>query len=339
MAEPHGAGLILRGSLLLAAVFISVGLGGCAFLDFGSGQGIERKVDKVVWELRDNYVRLERQDVLKGKTLPPNAHPVNILADRLKTALAKIQVKHSNKDRPAPLFSEWELDQLSSHISAGLAEARPNQDVTFAIVGWHKGGLGGLKQPTVTTGRVFYQGGQLNLILGEAQRATETGENLTRQAQADRRLDPYVPGMRGFTKRHDWVLVTEPGSGIHRPPGTNRSDWVVLSPRALTAAPTAVSARGGAPAAAASEVELLRRELEQLRREVRGGAGAPGYSYPSTAPAQPAQTYSPAPTAQVPGTADPNARQRLIVLDDLRNRGLISDEEYQVKRQRILSGF
>jgi hypothetical protein len=327
---------------LLLVVSLSAGLGGCSVFDFGSGgEGVEQKVDKLIWRNRDSYVRLERQDVRKGRAVPPNAHPVNISPDRLENGLAKIEIKRSKKEGPIPLFTEWELESLSKHVSAGLAQARPDQDVTFSIVGWPKGERLGLKEPKLTTGRVFYQGGQLNLIFGEAHREANDQDWPIREHESDRRLDPYVPGMRSFTKRHEWELMAEPGSGIHRPLGVKRTDWLVFAPQALAAPPTAVSARGGAPAAAASEVDQLRQELQQLRREMQSGRSAPGGYYPPAAPAQPAQTYAPPPPpqAQPPGGAGGSVQQRLLVLEDLWRRGLISDEEYETKRQKILGGF
>ncbi|HSI48812.1 MAG TPA: SHOCT domain-containing protein [Ideonella sp.] len=62
-------------------------------------------------------------------------------------------------------------------------------------------------------------------------------------------------------------------------------------------------------------------------------AVAPAAAVPSTAPAAAA---SPAPRAREAVSAD-EAEQRLLTLKRLRERGLISEEEYQQKRKEILS--
>jgi hypothetical protein len=333
------------GPLMVAAAY--AGLAGCSLVGLG-GDGIEQKVHKVVWRSRDSYVRLESPDALKGATVPPNAHPVSLDPGRLSNALQKIRIQKPEKKGSVPLFSEWELEQLSTNLSDALAEARPDHDVTFAIVGWHKDFLG-LKQPKVTTGRVFYQGGQINMIFGDAQRDAKDQEWITKETEADRRLDPYVPGMRSFTKRHSWKLVAEPGSGIYSAPGIKRSDWIVLAAQAFTVPPAAAAAGGtGAPQGAASgtDVQQLRQEVERLRQDLQRVQGqVPGTYQP---PGGPVPGYSP-PAAQVPATAAPppvqgpgptgSVQQRLIVLEDLRNKGLISEQEYQARRNQILSGF
>ena len=325
------------GRLTVAAVFI--GLAGCSL----TGEGIEQKVQKVVWKSRDSYVRLESPDALKGTVVAPNAHPVSIGRSQLYNALKKISLQEPKKKGSVPLFSEWELDALSINLADALSQARPDQDVTFAIVGWHKSTLG-LKQAKVTTGRVFYQGGKLNIIFGEAQRTAKNEDWVMKKGEGDRRIDPYVPGMRSFTKRHAWRLMTAPGSGIYHLPGVKRGDWIVIAASAFAAppAPTYATTGGGA---GASEVQQLRQEVDQLRRDLQGSRGSGQYP-PATyqapqAPAAPAyQPPAPSPptAAQTPGLSA-SMQQRLMVLDDLRSRGLISDQEYETKRNQILSGL
>ena len=48
-----------------------------------------------------------------------------------------------------------------------LSQAGPNEDVTFVVVGQRKAVYGLAKQRKVTTGRVFYREGKLNIIFGK----------------------------------------------------------------------------------------------------------------------------------------------------------------------------
>lgn len=329
--------------------------------------------EKEIWTMRDMYVRLEAQDKFKGAAPPPNQHPINIAPEQLYNALSQITIKTTEEYGYVPLLSEFELGVLSKNLAAALAEATPAQDVTFATVGWHKGeGFIPTSVEKVTTGRVFFQNGQVNLIIGDAHRPINSGDNFatSHASSADRRLDPFVPGMRGFTQRHKWKLAAEPKSGVYSAPGGKRSDWLVFSAQALSAPPPAVPGRPGAPSAAeqaryealSKQVQQLQQQLQQLQQG-RGAApaatypaqpAAPGYQPPGQpAPAYPAQPAypgypgyqvpaypQPAP-AQVPGespSGGTSIQQRLLVLDDLKNKGLISDDEYQQRRNQILSG-
>lgn len=360
------------------ALFMTVATAGCSL--FGSegksAESVEQKIDKDVWHMRDMFVRLEAQDKAKGATVAPNQHPVNITQEQLYNALSQITIWVNEKLGYQPLFTEFELGVLGKNVSAGLAEARPDQDVTFAVVGWHKGaGVFSMSQQELTTGRIFYQNGQINLIVGTAHRPVEEGENYaTRSAQTgDRRLDPFVPGMRGFTQQHNWRLAAAPGSGVYSAPGGQRTDWLVFSAQSLAATPPAAPGRPADNAAEQARYEQLQKQVDQLQQQLQGmrqnqPAGAapaqpaqPAYQYPAAPgyPAQPAYpgyqypanpqpgsygSAAPAPQA-APGTppgqspsGGTSMEQRLMVLDDLKSKGLISDDEYQQRRNEILSG-
>lgn len=353
------------GALAALALIFALAAGAFSFAA-PAAAATDRQVDKEVWTMRDMYVRLEAQDKYKGAPPPPNQHPINIAQDQLYNALSQITIKPEDNGDYLPLFTEFELGVLSKNVAAALAEAGPTQDVTFAVIGWHKGaGLFSLSTEQLTTGRVFYQNGQVNLILGEAHRPVQMGDNYaTSGVGADRRLDPFVPGMRGFTQRHKWKLAALPKSGVYSAPGGARNDWLVFSAQALAAPPPPAPGRPGAPSAAEQarydalnkQVQQLQQQLQQLQQS-RGVAPAATYpaqpaapGYPAPYPPQPAYpgypgyqppAYPAPPQAQVPGespSGGTSVQQRLLVLDDLKNKGLISDEEYQERRNHILSG-
>lgn len=368
--------------IAVGALFVVGATAGCSLFgsDSKSAELVEQKIDKEVWHMRDMYVRLEAQDKAAGAVVPPNQHPVNVSPEQLYNAFSQITIKTDNKAGYLPLFTEFELGVLSQNVSTALAEARPDQDVTFAIVGWHKGGGGmfSLAVQQVSTGRVFYQNGQVNLIFGAAHRDVDSGESFaTRSAETgDRRLDPFVPGMRSFTQPHKWQIAAAPGSGVYSGPGGKRSDWLIFSAQALAAAPPAAPGRPANTAAEQARYEQLQKQVDQLQQQLQtmrqtqpapaypaqpAQPAYPGYQYPAAPgyPAQPAYPGYQYPSTQAPGyygsaapPAQPapagplgqtpsggnSAQQRMMVLDDLKSKGLISDEEYQQKRGEILSG-
>lgn len=115
----------------------------------------------------------------------------------------------------------------------------------------------------------------------------------------DRRLNPYLPGSREIVVPQEWQLVEKPGGDRF---SLTRSDWVTFP-----VDPSAVSV--ASPAAA-----------------------------PSASPVTSTQTLEkPAavPMMMVP-VARKSAEERLMILNDLRKKKLINDEEYRAKRLAII---
>ncbi len=259
---------------------VAVALSAC------SGRRGESSAADTVWQGRDSYVRIERQDVPRGQAVAPNSHPVDLAPGQIRNAFGAVYVRLPGDEEPSPVFNEAELEILGEQISKALARADPNRDVTFTILGRHAGPLR-LPAPKVTTGRVFYRGGQLNLIFGAVQDDARIEDGILRLE--DPRLRPYVPGTRASTTRHAWVLTVPPGrSGVYRVAGMNRDDWLVFTAEAMAQAPSALPER--AP---------------------RGVAPPAGRSI----------------------------QERLATLEDLRRRGLITEQEYRIKRQEILNAL
>lgn len=114
-----------------------------------------------------DYVRLTNQD---GGSA--NDHPVNISSLALKKALATLETapkrgynKFISFGESKIIFNEENLAQLGTSIVRLLSQARSNQDVIFHITERHSA-LFGTRNP-ITTARVFFSNGKLNIIFGE----------------------------------------------------------------------------------------------------------------------------------------------------------------------------
>jgi hypothetical protein len=260
------------------------GFAGCAGMK--SDQAGETAV-RTVWKSRDQYVAVARQDRPAVGTAPANAHPAEVSSDRLRIALASIEVLFPGEDEPTRLFNDPELRTLSEHVRTGLASAAPDEDVTFAVIGNHPALLGMVKVPKVTTGRVFCRDGELNIIFGDFLRVVNDGE--------DRRLYPFLPGSRNAAPRPKWALKTKPGGEAW---SMKRADWLAI-PLAGPATPI-------------------------VSPSPRPDAGAEGRE---ATPDQPA------------AAGKKSAAERLQTLNDLRDKKLISEDEYQAKRREILDGL
>jgi len=173
---------------------------------------------KTLWQSRDQFVALEPQDSLPTGPAEPNDHPVRLTSDRLTSILASLKILTSDGKQPEPLLSAASVQTIVPYLIQGLMEASPTEDVTFAVIGLHNILFGLAKSPKVTTGRVFYQAGQLNIIIGLAHQYVRDRE--------DRRLFPFTPGSRQKALQVEREIFPLPGL---QGSSLNRKDWIVFN--------------------------------------------------------------------------------------------------------------
>ncbi|MFH1026550.1 MAG: hypothetical protein V1791_00965, partial [Pseudomonadota bacterium] len=154
-----------------------------------------------LWQSRDQFVALERQESADNGLVAANDHPVEISLDRLTSILGSIKVRLADNEKPGPLFTLPAIQVLAPQMQKALKQAAPGQDVVFAVFGLHDALYGLAKSPRVTTGRVFFKAGKLNLIFGLVQKDVNERE--------DRRLSPFTPGSRQMQARGEWTLLTD----------------------------------------------------------------------------------------------------------------------------------
>ena len=269
--------------LLLVAVCLAGCLAGYVTVTAGiaeAGQG------RTIWKSREQFVDVVPRE-REGSGSAVNEHPASVYPLELRRFLSSVALSREGDE--TPLFSEAELKVLESAGVKGLRQAGPDEDVTFAVFGYHTALQGFLKETKVTTGRMFYQDGKLNLILGIVQREVMDNE--------DRRLNPFVPGSR--LKQADLAGRITAAAGT-----TKRSDWLVFSP--YSDAPPVVE----------------------------GAQSRPEPDAPVVVPAVPPQETPK--RVDRPANQPRSLEERLILLNDLKQKGLITDEEYRAKRLRIL---
>jgi hypothetical protein len=290
----------------------------------------EKSKSVVLWEGEDQWVRIEPQD----RSAIPNDHPAQLSTDEVSKALGALQIRVTDKDSGTSMqravFTLPELATLAPQVVAGLGKATPTQDVVFSTIGSHALSAGGLvKDPGVNAGRVFYQGGKLNVIFGEVQ-SNYRKKNLYGQRSED--FTPRRQGSRDKASKQKWPLVMAPGIELHAGSGgAVRNDWVEIDPASAAAAAVAMpepSATAPRQAAAVSEATSA---------SATPGAAA-GPSAASTSPAA-ASAGAPASAAAAPQAASRSAEleKRLQTLKDLKDKGLISEEAYNAKVKELLS--
>jgi len=241
---------------------------------------------------------------------PPNDHPAQLSAGEISGALASLQVV-VEEDAAEPIFTPQEASVLGEAVARALAQAGPDQDVTFRSVGSRPLTSGKvLKGVSVNSGRIFQQAGKLNLILGDVRAKSKTR---TVYGQWEEDFSEPRPAARSVSAEHEWKVVAS--QGVEQNAG--RDDWLLFDDALLAAL--------SAPAPAGASV------------------AAPATSPPSATPHQPAPVVPVAPAVQdapaAPAASSPEAdmERRLRTLKDLHEKGLITEEAYRAKVEEILS--
>jgi hypothetical protein len=260
----------------------------------------------VLWSANDQWVKIEPQD---DPETSPNDHPAQLAAEAVSDALAALQVRIVDEDTgeetQRSVFTREELRNLAPRVAAGLAKAGPQQDVTFSTIGSHPLGAGGLvKDRCVNAGRVFYDGGKLNVIFGELQ------SNYRKRNVYGQREDftPRQQGSRDKAAKQRWSLALQPGVEFHSIDGGIRGDWVAID--STVAATQVASAHAATVSMPAPPVP------DATNAPAVGAAAAAGGG---------------------PGKSSSDMEQRLRTLKELREKGLITEEAYQAKMKELLS--
>jgi hypothetical protein len=333
-------GRALAWRIVFAALVTSI-LAGCGGALLG---GDKAESNSVIWSQRDQFVRIEAQDRGNGP-VPPNDHPVQLSAEQIRTMLGSLDAHFEDEEKPVPLFTYKELEILGDAISTGLATAQPREDVTFAIVGIHREFISFTSDRQYVSGRVFYQDGKLNLIIAHLHDHY--------WANVDRRLYPVETGSRKYTAPdprkaapRSWKPV--PVAGLETPTvaGLKRNDWLVLNPdpqlwktalaekkEAKETAREAIREAGEVRETSVqleAEQQKLKAEMQEMKQAIEEMKQAPV----STAPAAAAPAPAAAPT---PGMS--KIEERLELLQKLKSKGLITDEEFQAKKLEILDSI
>jgi hypothetical protein len=232
---------------------------------------------------------------------PENQHPVKLNADALRIALGQFKSLDS-RGKERALFDTDELAEISEPIAQAFANAEPGDDVLLVSSARRDGFLA---PPTAVTARLFIEGGNLNFI------AHDSNFEFVHIVRSTSMSPNFLYGARG--KASDVKLV---GAGA----GNRRSDWLTVSLTQATTVPTPPPPPPlvlAAPPAAAATLT------------------------PAPAPA-PLVAVPAAPAAPIVKPADPKAddiERRLTALKQLRDKGLITDDEYKQKRKDILQAL
>jgi len=271
--------------------------------------------EDVIWEAGKNvFIKYAEQD---KSNFGKNDHPVVLKVEEISKALGFLKILEKNRaasDKELKsVFTVEQIDILSQNLAKGLAKAKPNQDINFALEKSFSKFFGLRSNRLFVAGRAFYKDEKLNIIIGDYDRTAEAGFEAA-----------YDPTHMGIVAYHfDHGRRTKSSKGFKKPiiavqgienkqlKKTRRTDWIVIDLKLVSEA-SDLRAR-------IHKTEEQARKRKELKELLGSEEASPSH-----------------PAAAVPATATRSFEERLTTLNQLRDKGLISDEEYAMKRKQIL---
>ncbi len=359
--------------LAAAACCVVVGLLGAGCAGPGAaGPGADPGETVTIWRSLDQYVRVEPRDDAGDPAAVPNEHPVELSPDDLGSFLGAVLARRGSSGEPAPVFAPDQLEVLTRELPEAFRRAGPRQDVTFGVMDAKRVAFGIGTGPTLATGRAFVQGGGLNLIFGDVHRRVDLYSGRPVEPFVPGSRQPRSARDQGFTLettpeasraitlvRSDWVradlaalaAIPTPTPALPPTPGAPAAVPAPGEPDAPFAerpAPTLETSPPGPSAVRPAEARSP-EEPGPLAVSPKAASASESASPPAAPSAAPPVKPLSEPEAALPSSAtgsaaSPKARQdlesvqqRLWVLEELRRKGLVSEEEYRASRARILS--
>ena len=317
----------LPGKLLLSVCLFTMVLvtSNLYALDLLSGIFSKEKVKSEIWDLNEQYVRL----VQKENKSESNDHPVVVDAVEVQQALSSLQLWTEGgllRDEEAiAVFPRKQAALIAGYVADALAKAAPDEDVTFNVRGYTDVMLSMVRRRQWTTGRVFFLDGKLNVIIGEHQKIIDKAKKNVEGAFGiidDYRDVHFQVGSRYHKGKMQGRVVTTKGVKLGGDTA-GRPDWIVIDTKKAALAyreaqvPPAIRKEELKAKAAAAKLTLERRqmreEMARMRKEIQDMQTTAGGSNP-----QPLE-------------------QRLATLQQLKDKGLISNEDYETRKDQILS--
>ncbi len=261
---------------------------------------------KWVWHKGEyDYVRLAKPD----KGIENLQHPAELSPELVEQIIAAIRYTRPfvnlgglSKGKDYELLTAEEAGSIAPYISQAFAQANSSQWVDFSLE-VHRGVLFIFGSDQLTDGVAFMKDGKLNIAF----------RNISEKISAE-----GTPNIVSPLKSSAGTAKLVPGKGLElakNKKGKTVDNWLVIDLKAFSA-----------PAAEAKPAEV---KAEPAKPETKPAEVKPQEKSPEKSAAQPA-----------PPPAEPKSgksvKQRLTELRELYDQGLITEDDYNKKREDIL---
>ena len=279
-----------------------------------------------IWREQEQFVALADQGA--GAT-SHNDHPAQLDSNEVRDALRSLQLWAEGgllrDEQSSPLLTAGQAEALARNLVTALTKAKPGEDVVFNLRGYSDVAFDTAKERQWTSGRAFFVAGRLNLIIGayqlkkdRAKRNAEAGFGILND-YSDMYFDT-ASRAKSSGKVPGRVVATD-GVGFHGDGDSVRTDWMLIDIKRAAVAfregqtPEEEKKREKKAQQEAAKLTLERREMREemarLRQEIKQlkSGGAAGQQ---------------------------SVEDRLKTLLDLKQKKLITEDEYQKRRAQIL---
>lgn len=280
--------------------------------------------DEVLWESGLNlHIKIASQDN-KSK---PNQHPVTLDAREIANALNAMEIldkKLVKEDEQKTVFSFQQATLLGQYLASGLQKANPDEDIVFALVSNKRSYLV-IKETYYMAGRAFYADGQLNIIFGDYDKIPDKFRERAEASAGNTSGIQYFFNNGKRTKPSDFkqVLISKDGINNYKDGSQMRRDWFVIDVKQASAAYIAAAEANKKIGPNEANADLIRQESAKIAKERREMRMEMARMRKEMSENQ--------------GGTPLTVEERLKNLEELKDKGLISGDEYDIKRQEILS--
>lgn len=281
--------------------------------------------DEVLWESGVNlYIKITDQDSKAG----PNQHPVTLDPKEVTNALNTMEILEKRKadnDEVKNVFTFQQASLLGKYLANGLQRAGPDEDITFALVS-NKQSYVVLKETYYMAGRAFYADDRLNIIIGDYDRLPDKFRERAEASHGNTGEVRYFfdNGKRGKASNFKYALLSRNGIDNYRDGNKTRRDWFLIDVKKASDAYVAAAEANKKVDPAEANAELIRQEAARIareRREMRMEMARMRKEMESRGG----------------GGGTQSVEERLKQLDELKEQGLVTSDEYESKRREILS--
>lgn len=280
--------------------------------------------DDVLWESGLNlYIKITDQDN-KSK---PNQHPVTLDAREISNALNQIQIldrKFVKEDELKTVFTIQQATLLGQYLASGLQKAKPDEDIVFALVS-NKTKYVVVKETYYMAGRAFYADDRLHIIIGDYDKLPDKFRERAAASHGDTGGVQYFfdNGKRTKPSKFKHVVITKDGIDNYKEGGSKlRRDWFVIDVNQASKAYIAQTEANKKLDPNEANAELIRQESARMAKERREMRMEMARLRKEMSESQGGSL---------------TVEERLKQLDELKDKDLISADEYDTKRQEILS--
>jgi len=287
----------------------------------------QTQADEILWKSGKNlYIKLTEQGKSASGRPPPNDHPVDLDRNQVTDALNLMLIWNEDYIRTNEAISVFSTQQsrlLGEYIARGLRRAGPDEDIVFALARRERGFLS-IEKVEYMAGRAFYLDERLNIIIGDYAKFPDRFKERAYQSQGmgDEIQYYFTHGRRAKSSGFDERVIGKDGIQAHQ----GRSDWYLINvdraSRTYLAEQRQKQERDRKGDADTAATEAYRREAARLARERREMRLEMARMRKKLEEARQSD--------------NPSIEARLQRLEDLKNRDLITEEEYRQKRQSIL---